>query len=133
MSSLTRDQILQAARNAKIERDTLTIPELGGTIFVRGMSGTERDAFEEGLRIRKGRKAGQSDLKNFRAKLAVQVVTNEQGERVLKDEDASIFGQLPAGVLDRIISRCTELSGMAAEEVEEEKNASGSGDSGASS
>ena len=130
---LTRDQMLEAARNAKIERDTLTIPELGGAVIVRGMSGTERDEFEDGLRIRKGRKAGQSDLKNFRAKFAVRVIVDEQGGRVLKDEDATIFGQMPAGVLDRIISRCMELSGMADEEVADLGNASGSGDSGASS
>lgn len=127
---LTRDQILQAARTATIERDKLTVPELGGEIYVRGMSGTERDAFEDGLRIRKGRKTGQTDMRNFRAKLAVKVIVTEDGQRILNDEDASIFGQLPAGVLDRIISRCSELSGIAEEEVEDLGNASGSADSG---
>lgn len=131
--SLTRDQILAAARNAKIERDKLNIPELGGEVYVRGMSGKERDDFEESLRIRKGRKAGQSDLKNFRARLAVKVIVNEQGERTLTDEDASIFGQMPAGVLDRIISRCTELSGMSDEEVGDLGNASASEGSDVSS
>lgn len=124
--SLTRDQILQAARNAKIERDTLHVPELGGYIFVRGMSGTERDEFEEGLRIRKGRRTGQADLRNFRARLAVKVIVTEDGQRIMQDEDAKIFGQMPAGVLDRIISRCTELSGMADEEAEDLGNVSGS-------
>lgn len=133
MSSLTRDQILQAARNAKIERDELTVPELGGKIFVRGMSGTERDEFEEGLRIRKGKRAGQNDLRNFRAKLAVKVIVTEEGQRILNDDDAAIFGKMPAGVLDRIISRCQELSGTAEEEVEDLGNASGSEGSGASS
>ena len=124
--SLTRDQILQAARTAKIERDKLHVPELGGDIYVRGMSGKERDEFEEGLRIPKGKRAGQSDLRNFRAKLAVKVIVTEDGQRILSDEDASIFGQLPAGVLDRIISRCAELSGMADEEAEDLGNASAS-------
>lgn len=133
MASLTRDQILQAARNAKIERDALTVPELGGEIFVRGMSGTERDEFEEGLRIRKGKRAGQNDLRNFRAKLAVKVIVDENGQRILTDGDAGIFGQMPAGVLDRIISRCQELSGTAEEEIDALGNASGSAASGASS
>lgn len=133
MSSLTRDQILSAARNAKIQRDKLHVPELGGDIYVRGMSGTERDAFEEGLRIRKGKRSGQSDLKNFRARLAVKVITDDNGKRLLEDDDASIFGGLPAGVLDRIISRCTELSGMAGDEADELGNESGSEDSAAGS
>ena len=122
--SLTREQILQAARSAKIERDALVVPELGGTIWVRGMSGTERDEFEEGLRVRKGKRAGQTDLRNFRARLAVRVIVTEDGQRILQDTDASIFGQMPAGVLDRIISRCSELSGMAEEEVDHMGNAS---------
>ena len=126
MSALTRDQILQAARNAKIERDEISIPELGGKVFVRGMSGKERDEFEEGLRIRKGKRSGQTDLRNFRARLAVKIIVDGEGQRILTDDDAAIFGQMPAGVLDRIISRCTELSGLAEEEIEDEKNASGS-------
>lgn len=134
---LTRDQILEAARNAKIERASLIVPELGGEIFVRGMSGIERDKFEEGLRIRKGKRAGQSDLRNFRAQLAVRVIVKDDGSRLLLDADADVFGQLPAGVLDRIIAKCTELSGMAAEEVDDLGNGSASpaasGDSSSSS
>lgn len=122
---LTRDDMLRAAREARIQRDKLTVPELGGDIYVRGMSGKERDEFEEGLRIRRGRKAGQSDLRNFRAKLAVKVIVNEDGQRILTDEDATVFGQLPAGVLDRIITRCSELSGLAEEEADDLGNASG--------
>ena len=123
---LTRDQLLEAARSARIERDRLYVPELGGEIWVRGMSGIERDKFEEGLRIRRGKRAGQTDLRNFRAQLAVRVIVNEQGERLLNDLDADIFGKLPAGVLDRIIGRCTELSGKAAEDIEDMGNGSAS-------
>lgn len=131
---LTREQMLEAARNAKIARDRLIVPELGGEIWVRGMSGTERDKFEEGLRIRKGKRAGQSDLRNFRAQLAVRVIVTEQGDRVLTDDDAEVFGRVPAGVLDRIISRCQELSGLAEEEIEVlEKNSESSGAGGGSS
>lgn len=131
--ALTRDQILQAARSAKIERDKLTIKELGGEVYVRGMSGTEKDEFEEGLRIRKGRKAGQSDLRNFRARLAVKVIVTEDGQRILTDDDAAIFGKMPAGVLDRIISRCQELSGGTDDEAQDLGNDSGSAGSDASS
>ncbi len=124
MSALTREQMLEAVRHATIERDRLTVPELGGEVWVRGMSGTERDQFEEGLRIRKGKRAGQSDLRNFRAQLAVRVLVTDEGARILTNADAEIFGKLPAGVLDRIISRCTELSGKADEEIDDLKNGS---------
>jgi len=123
---LSREQMLEAARNARIQRDRLDVPELGGELWVRGMSGAERDEFEEGLRIRRGRKAGQTDLRNFRAKYAVKVIVDASGQRVLTDQDAAIFGALPAGVLDRIVGRSTELSGLSDEEVEHLGNASGS-------
>lgn len=128
MAVLTREQILEAARAAKIERALLTVPELGGDIYVRGMSGKERDKFEEGLRIRNGKKTGQSDLRNFRAQLAVRVIVNEAGERLLNDsvEDVDVIGRLPAGVLDRIIAKCQELSGKAEEEIEYLGNGSAS-------
>lgn len=128
MAVLTRDQIIEAARNAKIERERLTIPELGGDIFVRGMSGKERDKFEEGLRIRKGKRSGQSDLRNFRALLAVRVIVDEAGERLLNDSEADVdmIGKLGAGVLDRILAKCTELSGKAEEEIDDLGNGSAS-------
>jgi len=131
---LTGEQIREAARNAKIEREALIVPELGGLIYVRGMSGKERDKFEEGLRVKKGKRVGQSDLRNFRALLAVRVIVDEKGERLLNDGDAELIGAMPAGVLDRIIAKCTELSGKAEEEIDDLGNGSASpGASGGSS
>lgn len=120
---LTGEQIRQAAREARIERELLVVPELGGAVYVRGMSGKERDKFEEGLRIKKGKHAGQSDLRNFRAQLAVRVIVDDQGERLLNDGDVEIIGRLPAGVLDRILAKCNELSGKAEEEIDDLGNA----------
>lgn len=129
MALLTGDQIREAARAAKIERALLVVPELGGEIYVRGMSGRERDRFEEGLRIRKGARVGQSDLRNFRAQLAAKVIVDEKGERLMNDseEDVALLGRLPAGVLDRILAKCNELSGKAAEEIDDMGNDSASG------
>lgn len=126
--NLTGEQIREAARSARIEREPLLVPELGGRIWVRGMSGTERDKFEEGLRIRKGKKVGQSDLRNYRAQFASRVIVSASGERLLNDSEADIalLGRLPAGVLDRVIAKCTELSGKAEEEIDDLGNDSAS-------
>lgn len=126
MAMLTGDQIRDAARHARIDRDTLTVPELGGDICVRGMSGTERDRLEESFRVRKGKRQGQVDLRNFRAAMAARVIVNEEGERLLNDGDVEILGRLPSGVLDRIISKCNDLSGRSDEEVDDLGNASAS-------
>ncbi len=60
------------------------------------------------------------------AELAVRVIVDDTGARVLTDADAEIFGRVPAGVLDRIINRCTELSGKAEEEIDDLGNGSAS-------
>lgn len=133
MGVLTGEQIREAARNVRIDREPLVVPELGGTIYVRGMSGKERDRFEEGLRIRKGKRTGQSDLRNFRAMLAVKVIVGEDGERLLHDGDVELIGLLPAGVLDRVLAKCTELSGKAEEEIDDLGNDSASPAVGAGS
>lgn len=126
MADLTGEQIREAARTATIDRAPLVVPELGGTIYVRGMAGKERDRFEEGLRIRKGKRTGQSDLRNFRAVMAVKVIVDHDGERLLNDGDADLIGRLPAGVLDRILAKCHELSGLAEDDVDDLGNDSAS-------
>lgn len=124
---LSREDLLEAARKAAdIPRESLHVPELGGDVWVRGMSGRERDRFEEALRIRKGRRAGQTNLLNYRAKLAVQCLMNAEGERLMTDADADALGQLPVGVLDRIAQKVNELSGRDAEEMDDLGNDSGS-------
>lgn len=133
MACLTGEQIREAARTAKIDRAPMNVPELGGEIWVRGQSGKERDQFEESRRFKKGPKAGQSDLRNFRAVLATKVIVNEAGERLLNDNDADVLGRLGVVVLDRILAKSNELSGIAEEAVEDLGNDSGQEGSGASS
>lgn len=123
---LTREQILAAAAAAKVPCEPMTVPELGGLIYVKGMSGKERDKTEEAFRIKKGRRAGQSDLRNFRSFMACRVVVNKAGERLLNDDDVDVIGRLPSGVLDRIIAKMNELSGTTDEEIDDLGNASAS-------
>ena len=123
---LTREQILERGAQLQMERELVVIPELGGDVYVRGMSGAERDQFEEGLRVRTGRRAGQTDLRNFRARFAVRVIVDEQGQRLLEDGDIGVLGRLPASTLDRIIATCTRLSGQTEEELRDLGNASAS-------
>lgn len=119
VADLTREQILERARAAKIERAALVVPELGGRIWVRGMSGKERDKFEEGMRLRSGPNRGSVDMKNFRARFVVRVVVNKDGAQLFNEMDSDVIGKLPAGVLDRIIAKSTELSAASDEGVEE--------------
>lgn len=128
VQDITREQLLEKARTATIDRARLVVPELGGAIYVRGMSGRERDRFEEDIRIKKGKRAGQADLRNFRARMAAKVIVDKDGNRLLNDseEDIAVLSKLGASVLDRIISKCQELSGTSDEDAENLGNDSAS-------
>lgn len=121
---LTREQIQEASRSAKIDRERMVVPEFGddGVIWVRGMSAREQDKVEESFRIKSGKRAGQIDQTNFRAAVTAKVVVNEAGERMFSDNDAEWLGRFKSGVLDRIIAKSRELSGATDEEAEEMGN-----------
>jgi hypothetical protein len=125
---LTREQLRAAAENTErsAPREALEMADLGGTVYVRGMTARERDAFEESLRIKKGKRAGETDLRNFRAKIASRCLVTETGERLLADGDADWLGNLSAGILDRILAVINRLSGRTEEEAEELGNDSAS-------
>lgn len=112
---LTRDTILAAQ---DIQTEEVEVPEWGGSVLVRGMTGAERDAFEESVLTGKGRKR-DVNLKNFRARLIVKSVVNRKGERVFTHADIDALGQKSAAALARVFDVATRLSGMSDEDVEE--------------
>ena len=60
---LSRDDILKAADN---EPEEVDVPEWGGSVLVRGMTGRERDAFEVSL-MQPGRRGGGPGVRGRRA------------------------------------------------------------------
>lgn len=74
---LNKESILAAA---DMPLEAVPCPEWGGTVHVRTMSGTERDAFEAGMLDAKEK--GVSGLANIRARLVVRVACDEQGNRL---------------------------------------------------
>ncbi len=128
MGKLSRGAFLSAAAiaSANLPREKIALPELtlDGDAWVRATSGRERDDFEESLRIKKGRNKGDTDLHNFRAKLVVRCLVDEDGARILEDGDAAILGELPVSVLNRIMEVINRLSGTT--EAEEEALGNGS-------
>ena len=110
---LNRDQIL---RQTALPRATLDVPEWGGTVTVRGLTGAERDAFEAGCMASRG---GVRNLANARARLVCLAVCDEEGTRLFSDGDAAAIGQLSAAALDRVFELAARLSGMTASDQEE--------------
>lgn len=98
--------------------DRVDLPEIGLTVYVRAMSGVERDAWEKSLLEGRG-KNQRVNTDNVRAKLVAKVTCDEKGERVFTDADAVELGKGRVDVLNRIFSKAQELSGVSDKDVEE--------------
>jgi hypothetical protein len=111
---LGRDAILGAA---DLKSEDIFVAEWDGWVRVRGLTGTERDAYENSIFLGKGR----ANYDNIRARLvALTVVDPETGERLFKDEkDVSALGGKSSAALDQLFAAAQRLSGLGAKDVEE--------------
>jgi len=133
MTLLNRDALLKK-EELRIER-----VELGGgdCVYVRQMTGRERDRFEQSLMMEKKLKGGRVEfersLEDFRAKLSVQTICDEQGNNLLKPDDYPILSQhMSADKLELIVNKSQELNRITEvdkENIIKNSDAAQSGDS----
>jgi len=95
----------------------LEIPEWQRSVFLRVISGAERDRFEESCQP--NQKTGQRSMANFRARFAVLVLSDDKGKRLFTDADAGELGKKSQGSLDRILEAGGALNGMNAKDVDD--------------
>jgi len=112
---LTAEDIL-SADDSLIQR--VEVPEWGGHVFVRGMTGAERDAFEKSIIERRG-KNREVNLDNLRAKLVVATAQSSQGKPVFTGAHVAALGQKSALALHRVFKVAQDLSGLGDDDVEE--------------
>lgn len=115
-------------REALLKRDELKIEKIelgdGTHVFVRQMTGRERDLFERSLmrefKDKKGRVDYEKNLDDFRAKLAVVTICDDNGEMVLKPQDYPLLSQnMSAMKLEKIINVAQKLNSITEEDKEE--------------
>lgn len=123
---LNREQILQAN---DLETRDIDVPEWGGTVRVRALTGVERDALEASAIQGKG-KNRDVNLTNFRAKLCARAIVDEQGKRIFEDADIAALGRKSSGALSKVYNLAAELSGISEADVDELTKNSESGQSG---
>lgn len=112
---LSRQQILDAddRRTERVE-----VPEWGGSVLIRGLSGTDRDDFESSLLIRNGKKRDVS-THNVRSKLLVRCLVDAAGQPLFSIEDIQRLGMKSAAALTRCFEVAQRLSGLSEQDVEE--------------
>jgi hypothetical protein len=126
MGLLTRDQIL-GANDLKVE--TVEVPEWGGSVQVRTLTGKDRDAFVESLPTNPD---GTTDPKNYRSALLAFTIVDENGELLFSEEDVNALGNKSATAIMRVFAVANKLNGISASAVKEEEKNSDAAQSGAS-
>ena len=111
---LTKEAIFNAV---DLVKEKVEIPEWGGYVFVRCLTGTERDDFESSLVNQKGPNKG-TNFKNLRAKLVALTTVDDDGKRIFNDFDVPDIGKKNASVLDRLFDKAQILSGFKKEDIE---------------
>ncbi len=130
---LTRAAILDAD---DLQVEEVPVPEWGGAVLVRGLTGAERDRFEASAAVARGGKRGlaglERSLQNFRARVVAMATIGEDGKRLFTDADAKELGEKSAFALERVFDAIWRLSGLTEAEVSELAEDFGGAQSGGS-
>lgn len=111
---LSRDDILGAD---DLARELVAVPEWGGDLYVRCLTGAERDRFEAEM-LADEEDDQRKRFFNLRARLVVLAVCDEHNLPLFMLNDVEALGRKSAKVLDRLFSVAQRLSGMTREDVE---------------
>lgn len=122
MALLTREQILGAD---DLPTEDVDVPEWGGTVRLRTLTGTERDAFEASS-VQQAGKVRRININNIRARLVALCIVGEDGNRMFSDTDIKALGAKSSKALDRVFDAASKMNGLSDEDVE--KLAEGFGD-----
>ena len=117
MTFLTKEAILNAD---DIKTEVVPVPEWGGKVMIRALTGKERDSFESSMVQMKG-KTREMKFDNLRARLVVLsiVFPNEPTRRMFNELEIGALGNKSAAALDRVFDAAQRLSGLRKEDVEE--------------
>jgi len=108
-----RDRIL-AAR--KLPQIAVPVPEWELTVYVRVMTGTERDAYEASVLRDK-----DTRLENMRAKLVVRCAVDENGNLIFTPDDVEALGGHSWVALNRVSEAAMKVNAMTDASLEELK------------
>lgn len=116
MSILNRDAILAASDLTTVDVD---VPEWGGIVRLRVMTGAERDSFSSSLIG----PDGQPDPEGYRVKLIARCAIGEDGARLFTDGEVALLQGKSAAALDRLFDAAEKLNAVGNADVDAaEKN-----------
>ena len=131
---LTRDDILAADDRAT---ETVEVPEWGGAVKVRALSGIERDHYMQSLYTMRptaqgGMEIANVNLEGSQARLVSLAACDDAGERLFSEADVLALGGKSGAALARVYTVASNLSrlGQSIEQVKADLGAAQNGSSG---
>lgn len=115
MNLLSKEAILQADDR---RYEIVSVPEWGGDVRLRSMSGAERDEFENGLQQQVGNKQ-VINARNARAKLAALCIVDERGQRMFEAREVIKLGSKSSMALQRVYDVACRMNGFTEEDMAE--------------
>lgn len=116
---LGKEKLLEGS---ELKKEKVTF-ENGDFVYVREMTGHERDTWEHSmlkpLKGKDGKMDFTSDTKEYKAKLAVCTVCDEEGNLLFKfDEYPKLSKSISAATLEKIVNVAQKLNAITQEEQE---------------
>lgn len=105
---------------------------VGCGVYVRTLSGSERDAYDAGGFKKKRGGKFEATNENMRARLCALAICDEQGQPLFNERQALSLGMKSALVIGRIFKAAAKLNGLLLDDVEEMEGESDADRSGVS-
>lgn len=109
--ALSKEQILAADDMGLLE---VSVPEWGGSVFVRVMSVGERDSYENEWMINKSK-----GVDNFRSKFLQRVLCDEKGELLFSAQEVEKLAKKSARVITKVWEAAMKHNALTDGDVEE--------------
>ena len=111
---LSRDEILAAQ---DLAAETVDVPEWGGAVKVRGLSGGARDSLEARFTDEKGR-LDRDRFGRFRAAVAAASIVGPDGSLLFSDADIEALAEKSSAALGRVFDVAMRLSAARPEDID---------------
>jgi hypothetical protein len=115
MSQLLGREAILAADD--LPSEDVDVPEWGGTVRVRGLSGKARDEYFSSMAVIRGGQVVGQDTRNTSAKLVSQCLVGDDGEPLFGPEHIDLLGAKSAAALGRVFEVAARLSGLEESDV----------------
>ena len=113
---LTKDQILEAG---DLKTEAVEVPEWGGSVLVRTMTGADRDAFESSMITTLSDGTRKPNMSNMRPKLVALTLVDETGNLLFSLDDVDRLALKSAAALERVFAAAQRINGLGVQAEEE--------------